>query len=114
MESTQTTDKDTSESQLFNQLIVQSQNFSSVSEFLNYDATWGNFPSKKAIFFAIKSCLLWNLWLARNDRIFKKQRSSFTKVADSTISLSYSWCKHRGKTECGTWGSWCCSPVVQT
>lgn len=88
---------------------IKTQQLSTVCDFINFAALWGNCPKKRSIFFSILCCLWWNVWMERNDRIYKELRTSFTKIADM-LSLSYLWCNHRSKEGCGSWTNWCCSP----
>lgn len=69
-------------------------------------------PRKRTVVGTILSCLLWNIWRARNDRIFKDLWISYTKVADNIISLSFLWYNHRSSNGYGSWVDWCCSPFL--
>ncbi|KAL7607119.1 hypothetical protein Lser_V15G14863 [Lactuca serriola] len=91
---------------------IRTQQFSKVSEVINFAASWGNCPRKRTIVSTILFCLLWNIWRAMNDRVFKDLKTSYTKVADNIISLSFLWCNHRSSNGCGSWVDWCCSSFL--
>lgn len=90
---------------------VADKQFDNTNELLDYAACWGNCPRKRKIFNAIVDCLLWNIWLVRNDKVFKNTRTAPAKVADNIVSLSYMWCKHRSSHDCGSWINWSISPL---
>ncbi|XP_023769257.1 uncharacterized protein LOC111917854 [Lactuca sativa] len=82
---------------------IKTQDFSHIKEIIDFAAEWGNCPKKRDLFNSIVFCLFWNIWKARNNRVFKELKTSHTKVADDIISRSYLWCKHRSKLGCGNW-----------
>ncbi|KAL7604491.1 hypothetical protein Lser_V15G17384 [Lactuca serriola] len=68
---------------------LYNRRFSNVLELIDSAASWGNCPKKKSIRSTVIFCLLWNIWLVRNDKVFRNTIASPTKVADNIISMSY-------------------------
>ncbi|KAL4588883.1 hypothetical protein LXL04_001781 [Taraxacum kok-saghyz] len=70
---------------------VPTQNFSSVSDFVNFAASWGNCPKKKKIFLAVCYGFLWSAWKARNDKRFKNIRCGVAQlwITSSTFPSSH-------------------------
>ncbi|KAL7609904.1 hypothetical protein Lser_V15G12120 [Lactuca serriola] len=91
---------------------IEKSGFKNVKEFTDYAATWGICPRKKLMLNMVFHCLIWNLWLSRNDKIFKGIGVHPAKIADNIIFLSYVWCKHRGGLGCGNWIEWSVSPFA--
>ena len=83
---------------------------SNIIDMLYMAANWGNNSKSRIIFNAICHGLLWNLWKARNDRIFKKRFKSPTLVFDEVVSMVFLWLKCRGNMGTGDWVKWCISP----
>jgi len=79
-------------------------------DLLNYAATWGNCPRKRKTFVAIIHCMLWQLWNARNDKVFNGRLKTSTIIADESIVTSFDWAKYRGNRSC-TWADWVCHPL---
>ncbi|KAL4582304.1 hypothetical protein LXL04_006851 [Taraxacum kok-saghyz] len=77
--------------------------FQHIEEFLDYIASWGNCPMKKEIVSLILYCTLWNIWKARNNKIFMKVDTSPAKIANEIISQSYEWYKYRSSKSCNRW-----------
>lgn len=86
------------------------RHFSNVSEFIDFSASWGHCPRKRLILNVIFYCLLWYMWLARNNKIFNTVGSSPTMIAYNVNSESYTSFKYRNSNGCGNWVHWCISP----
>ncbi|XP_023736870.1 uncharacterized protein LOC111884805 [Lactuca sativa] len=84
---------------IFNWCDVSIQRFLSISDFVNFAASWGNCPKKRKIFIAICYGFLWCMWKARNDVWFNKIQLNSSKLADNVISMVFSWLKSRGNFE---------------
>nr|KAJ0227864.1 hypothetical protein LSAT_V11C100001760 [Lactuca sativa] len=84
---------------IFNWCNVSIQRFLSISDFVNFAASWGNCPKKRKIFIAICYGFLWCMWKARNDVWFNKIQVNSSKLADNVISMVFSWLKYRGNFE---------------
>lgn len=88
-------------------LKINNSLMSAISSILQHH---GKLSEEKSNFSTIIFFLMWNIWLARNDRIFKELRLSHTKVTYNVITLSSQWCKHRRNIGCSNWTYQCCSP----
>lgn len=80
---------------------LQNIQFDSVKDCLEYAAKWGNCPRKNQLMSMVLYAL-WNIWLARNDKSFKKIGVSPNKIADCIITQTFDWWKFRGKW-CDSW-----------
>lgn len=80
---------------------IQPGRFSCSKEFIEGTHLWGNCPKKRLIGNTILFCLLWNVWIYRNEKVFKQMNTSATKVVDNIIPQSFAWCKHRSSFGCG-------------
>ena len=89
---------------------VHAQPFSTVSDFINSTANWGNCPKKRKIFIAICYGLLWYTWKARNDVVFNKVCISPLKMADSVVTMVFSFVAHRGNFGKVKWANRLCCP----
>ena len=87
--------------------------FSSVTGFLITSTIRDNCQRKKVIGDVILFGVLWYIWFARKDKIFKNIRVVPPKVTDDIISNSYSWCKHRSHLNSGGWVEWSYSSFAQ-
>ncbi|CAI9301134.1 unnamed protein product [Lactuca saligna] len=81
---------------IFNWCDIHVHRFISTSNFVNFAASWGNYPKKRGIFIAICYGFLWCMWKARNDIWFNIIKVNPSKLADNVISLVFSWFKYRG------------------
>ncbi|KAL4569393.1 hypothetical protein LXL04_025029 [Taraxacum kok-saghyz] len=73
-------------------------------------AKWGRCPKKRSMLEVICHGAIWSLWLARNERIFKKRHSSASRIMDDIIALVFTWFKRRGRLRNCNWSLWCISP----
>ncbi|KAL4589978.1 hypothetical protein LXL04_002891 [Taraxacum kok-saghyz] len=69
---------------IFMWLGMPAKQFNKVTEYLDHAASWGNCPRKRQSLNSIFYCLLWNIWLARNEVVFNKRRIPAVKVADNS------------------------------
>nr|KAJ0194141.1 hypothetical protein LSAT_V11C800435930 [Lactuca sativa] len=76
--------------------------------FLSYR---GNGKSKVRLT-AICYCLIWCLWRARNERIFKGMFIAPNRVVENIKSLVFLWVKCRGSGNCERWEDWDISPSL--
>ncbi|KAL4563536.1 hypothetical protein LXL04_027579 [Taraxacum kok-saghyz] len=88
---------------------IQQPQFSNVQDILDFGASWGNCPKKRKTLNAILFSTLWNIWRARNDKLFNKINASFSKTTDHIITQTYEWCKHRGDIDRSE-AEWYCNP----
>jgi len=89
---------------------IRHRSFSSVLELTEFAANWGNTPLEKELSSLVFSCLIWCIWLARNDKIFKKLTVSPPKTADNIISTFFMWFKNISSRRNASWVKWSCSP----
>jgi len=54
---------------------------------------------------------LWNLWQARNNRIFNSIMTDPMKVVETIKSMSFLWCKHRVGSLNLDWSNWVLAPL---
>lgn len=66
---------------------IPNQSFSSASQFLNFVACWGNFPRKTNVLDTIVYCLVWCIWIARSNTVFKKLPQSPSMVVNTVVLL---------------------------
>ncbi|KAJ9551167.1 hypothetical protein OSB04_015212 [Centaurea solstitialis] len=95
---------------IFNWCGIPIQPFSSVSDFINFAANWGHCPKKRRIFIVICYGLLWCTWKARNDLVFNKVHISLLKMADSVVTMVFSFIAHRGNFGKINWANWLSCP----
>ena len=63
------------------------QQFSKVGEAIGFAADWGRCPKKRQILLAVIYGYMWNIWKARNDKIFKRLSITTASLIDNTLSL---------------------------
>lgn len=68
---------------------IQNKSFATIKDFIDYAVAWGNCPRNKSILNMVFCCFIWNIWMTRNDEVFKKIGVPPTKIVDNIISLSY-------------------------
>ncbi|KAL4570690.1 hypothetical protein LXL04_026350 [Taraxacum kok-saghyz] len=76
-----------------------------VTDILDFTVVWGNCPKKRNTLNMVIYSTLWNIWLARNNKLFNKIGAAPTKIADEIIDRSFEWQKYRGKRT-GSWAEW--------
>ncbi|XP_023752978.1 uncharacterized protein LOC111901352 [Lactuca sativa] len=86
--------------------------FLNIRELIDFAVSCGNCAKKKEILIMVFYCTVWNVWLSRNEKIFKRISVNTIRIANNIISLSYIWCKHRGGASCGNWAEWNVSPFT--
>ncbi|KAL6550624.1 hypothetical protein OROMI_021112 [Orobanche minor] len=84
----------------------------SVTELIEFAQSWGNSKKEGKLFTLVCYGMLWLMWLAINDRIFKQRIISPTLVADNIKSLVFVWVKHRGVKKNIKWVDWNVSPFL--
>ena len=85
--------------------------FSSVHEITDFAAGWGNCPKKRRKLTGICYGTIWNLWKARNDRVFNNKIISPSTLVDMTKAMLFVWYKHRGKEKDLRWNNWNICPL---
>lgn len=65
---------------------IPTTKFNGVADLLNFVANWGSCPCKKEMINATFYGLLWFIWVARNNKVFKQIGMCPTKVVDEVIS----------------------------
>ncbi|CAH1441010.1 unnamed protein product [Lactuca virosa] len=83
-----------------------------VEDLLEFASNWSQCPKKHKVFMMICYGLIWCLWKARNDIIFKQVKASPTKIVDDIQALVFFWLKHRGSLGAIRWCDWCISPFA--
>ncbi|KAL4586708.1 hypothetical protein LXL04_011350 [Taraxacum kok-saghyz] len=76
-----------------NTLVIPDQAWENVEDLLIFIKEWGECEKKKKDLVCICYGALWLIWKVRCDWVFKKLRSSPTKVADNVKTIVYIWLK---------------------
>ncbi|CAH1445351.1 unnamed protein product [Lactuca virosa] len=84
----------------------------SIMDLIHSMASHGRCPKEKGCYTSICYGMIWAIWRARNDRIFKGYFTSPSRVVDGIKSMVYLWAKHRSKGVHSSWEEWCSSPVL--
>ncbi|XP_023730170.1 uncharacterized protein LOC111877898 [Lactuca sativa] len=95
---------------IFNWCGIKVTQFNNVIDFVNFAANWGSCPTKRERMNAIVYGLLWFVWMARNNKVFKQTRVTPAKIADEVISQTYTWFKYRTQGVKARWIDWSLSP----
>nr|KAJ0203968.1 hypothetical protein LSAT_V11C500292530 [Lactuca sativa] len=86
--------------------------FQNAEEMVKYVTQWGTCSKQRKTLTSICYGTAWSIWKARCDWIFKKQRTSPPRLADSVKSIVFTWIKHR-RDRCNiSWIDWCVSPFT--
>ena len=83
-----------------------------IEDFLTFVMEWGNCEKRRRDLMCICYGAIWLIWKARCDWVFKKTRSSPTKVADNVKSILYTWLKYRRSKCFYNWVEWCSNPFL--
>ena len=75
---------------------IKQPQFRNVRDFIDFGASCGNCPRKGNILTMILHSTIWNIWIARNDKVFKKLGVNPTKTTDCIISQAFEWNKYMG------------------
>nr|KAJ0202333.1 hypothetical protein LSAT_V11C600325370 [Lactuca sativa] len=81
---------------IFNWCDILFQIFLSISDFVNFAATRGNYPKERKIFLAICYAYLRCVWKARNGVWFNRLQVNSSKLADNVISFIFNLMKRKG------------------
>ncbi|CAH1412783.1 unnamed protein product [Lactuca virosa] len=85
---------------------VQVGGFNKVNDLLDFVATWGSCAKRRKIIVVICYGMLWCIWKARNERVFKKNRLPPDKVIEIVKSVTFLWVMNRGKMAELAWKNW--------
>ncbi|KAL8233591.1 hypothetical protein R6Q59_019691 [Mikania micrantha] len=81
-------------------------NFSTVSSLLNHVERYGTTNSRKKVTNAIIQATIWNIWKARNNKVFKGYVTTWFKMVEDVKEMTYLWVNTRSTDTALEWRRW--------
>ncbi|CAH1444977.1 unnamed protein product [Lactuca virosa] len=82
------------------------EDLQAVSDVLNLANKWGTCTKKRKIFLVICYSTLWRIWIARNEKVFKRNRLPPEKVIEYVKLVTFLWVKNKGIKMNLIWANW--------
>ena len=83
---------------------------STVKGVIDFAASWGRCPKSSNMLSVICHGVFWNLWKARNDRVFNQRLTSSSRIIEEILLNVFHWFKYRGNLGKCNWVVWCMVP----
>lgn len=81
------------------------QRFESVMEIVTFACKQGKNRKKQKVLCSIIFCVLWCIWRARNELVYKGIKTSSTAIVDIVKSMVFVWLKHKSSKGSLDWKS---------